>query len=247
MVIQADLDSLLLSLFERAVLAVTRRELSQAERDSISIAVVNSLGESALRQVRGHPNRRTKRKSRTQTQLWRITTKDRFYDDNISRSDFLESIMFSSGFTPVLTELALFLIEYQLDTLLDRLGTVSISGIGRISTDRGMGRSLELSESIYANIEQILAIEPKERAWSQSRLFTFLINKSRRKFIDENSIEKIKGALKVLVERKSAPYSIELSENIAIGEEYEAFVITDNVIQTEQNRIEVRPAKEIYV
>ncbi|MEY9543103.1 lysophospholipase L1-like esterase [Bradyrhizobium diazoefficiens] len=123
------LDDLLPSLFDSAVLRLTRRALLSVERNAVLTALVNSVGESVLRRIRSLEAD----KNYSSSEISDIETIDRFSDSRMSRAEIIECIANSSGLDQALCEFALFLMEVRLDVALS-LGSASVAGIGRIRT-----------------------------------------------------------------------------------------------------------------
>jgi hypothetical protein len=120
------LTDLLPTLFDGVVLRLTRRPLLALERDGILTALANSVGESVMRRVRSQSTRDIVYPG----EIGEITTKDRFSDDWVSRTEIIEAMARSSGLDRELSEFALFLIENGVDRLGPNGG--SIVEIGRI-------------------------------------------------------------------------------------------------------------------
>jgi hypothetical protein len=206
----APLIDLLPLVFDAVVLRFTRRVLLPIERNAILTALVNSVGESVIRRVGNDGEARepeaaaaTKPKDITQ-----IETFDRFSDEWVSRLEIIESIEFSSGLDRSLSELALFLMECRLDTLL-AVGDSGIVGIGQISPLRSVNETRPASLEIFNRLDKAASLS--ETLGSQG-IWRRLFGMTQAK---RSALRLMEEAQRISMQREPLPCTIVLAKTLA--------------------------------
>jgi hypothetical protein len=242
------LIDLLPPLFDSAVQRLTRKPLLRVEREAILTALVNSIGESVMRRMRGADEREG---------IAKIVTADRFADEWMARSEILEGIERSSGVSRALADLAMFLIEYRLDTALNNHDNreVSIIGVGTITVNRSdieqwpnLQNVVELYTkpfgppdaalhadswlpkfSLYAFAQR--AADLPSRMFSRPRGDAWL--QGRAQYADVTTPERLLDVAQLVTAfRKPLPYTISLAKYLGLRKEH----LTEKTVAVSANQ-----------
>jgi len=220
----APLTDLLPSLFDSAVMRLTRRPLLPTEREAILTALVNSVGEAVLRRARQEGS------SSKPQEITAIDTFDRFSDEWMSRLEIVEGIHHSSGLGPTLSELALFLIESRLDLLLSTQDQTAIVGIGQIIPARSMLEIHPKAQEVFDLLYKAFNAASAPTGWRDGlRRFLRLEDERPARCLVEK-------AQVISTLRQPLSYKIHLWESLAF-KSTKPNTTESNVRETDENRV----------
>lgn len=206
----APLDDLLPSLFDSMVLQFTQRALLSVERNAILTALVNGLGEAVMRRVRDAEAAARDAGPPGSKDITRIETFDRFSDEWMSRLEIVESIACSSGLDRSLSELALFLMECRLDSMLS-IENSTVVGIGQISPGRSVHEIRPTSQEVFNRLDKAL-MESFSETPGAMEIWRRLFGKNETKRSAQRLIDE---AQLTAMLREPLSYKILLAETLA--------------------------------